>query len=95
MTRLTRRALSALTGLVLVGTLFVGVPAPVYAADPVTYYVAQSGSSAQEETPARKGTSCSDPDFVGGDHTPITAAVGPATDGDKIYICAGAGPYAI
>jgi len=95
MTRSARRALSALTALVLVGTLFVGVPAPVYAADPVTYYVAQSGSSAQEETPARKGTSCADPDFVGGDHTPITAAVGPATDGDTIYICAGAGPYAI
>ena len=96
MTRSARRALSALTALVMTGTLFAGAPAPVFAADPaVTYYVAQSGSSAQEETPARQGTSCADPDFVGGDHTPIAAAVGLATDGDTIYICAGAGPYAI
>ena len=96
MTRSARRALSALTALIMTSTLFVGAHAPVFAADPaVTYYVAQSGSSAQEETPARKGTSCADPDFVGGDHTPIAAAVGLATDGDTIYICAGAGPYAI
>ena len=96
MTQSARRALSALTALVMAGTLFAGAPAPVFAADPaVTYYVAQSGSSAQEETPARKGTSCADPDFVGGDATPIAAAADLATDGDTIFICAGAGPYAI
>lgn len=96
MTQSARRALSALTALVMAGTLFVGAPAPVFAADPAaTYYVAQSGSSAQEETPARKGTSCADPDFVGGDATPIAAAADLATDGDTIFICAGAGPYLI
>ena len=95
MTRSARRALSALTALIMTSTLFAGAPAPVFATDPVTYYVAQSGNSAQEETPARKGTSCADPDFVGGDATPITAAADLATDGDTIYICAGAGPYLI
>jgi predicted outer membrane repeat protein len=74
----------------MTGTLFVGAPSPTYAnGGPKTYFVAQSGGAAQEETPARKGTSCADPDFVGGDHTPITAAVGLASDGDTIYICAG------
>ena len=95
MTRSARRALSALTALVMVGTLFIGALDPAYANGSDTYYVAQSGDAAQEETPARKGTSCADPDFVGGDQTPIVAAATSATDGDTIYICAGAGPYAI
>jgi predicted outer membrane repeat protein len=88
MTRLTRRVLSALTALAMVGTLFVGAPAPVYAADPaVTYYVAQTGE------PDGDGSSCADPDFVGGDTAPIALAVDLATNGDTIYICAGT--YAI
>ena len=88
MTRLTRRALSLLTALAMVGTLFVGAPAPVYAADPaVTYYVAQTGE------PDGDGSSCADPDFVGGDTAPIASAVDLATNGDTIYICAGT--YAI
>ena len=95
MTRSARRALSALTALVMVGTLFIGALDPAYANGSDTYYVAQSGDAAQEETPARKGTSCADPDFVGGDQTPIVAAATSATDGDTIYICAGAGPYLI
>ena len=95
MTRSARRALSALTALVMVGTLFIGALDPAFANGSDTYYVAQSGDAAQEETPARKGTSCADPDFVGGDQTPIVAAATSATDGDTIYICAGAGPYLI
>ncbi len=84
MTGPARRALSALTALVMIGTLFVGAPGPTYAnGGSVTYYVAQAG------TPDGDGSSCTDPDFVGGDQTPIAAAAGSATDGDTIYICAG------
>jgi len=80
MTRLTRRALSTLTALVMVGTLFLGAPSPAYAA--VYYFVSQSGS-------AGSGTSCTNADFVGFDETPIAAAVAAATDGDTILICPG------
>ena len=79
----TRRALSALTALVLIGTLFVGAPGPTYANGSDTYYVAQTGE------PDGDGSSCTDPDFVGGDAAPIALAVDLATDGDTIYICAG------
>jgi hypothetical protein len=62
MTRSVRRALSALTALVMTGTLFVGAPSPTYAnGSSVTYYVAQTGD------PDGDGSSCTDPDFVGGD----------------------------
>ena len=57
MTRSARRALSALTALVMVGTLFISALDPAYANGSDTYYVAQSGDAAQEATPARKGTS--------------------------------------
>jgi predicted outer membrane repeat protein len=88
MTRSARRALSALTALVMTGTLFVGAPSPTYAnGSSVTYYVAQTGD------PDGNGSSCTDPDFVGGDEGPIALAVDLATDGDTIYICAGT--YAI
>ena len=88
MTRSVRRALSALTALVMTGTLFVGAPSPTYAnGSSVTYYVAQTGD------PDGDGSSCTDPDFVGGDEGPIALAVDLATDGDTIYICAGT--YAI
>ena len=88
MTRSARRALSALTALVMTGTLFVGAPSPTYAnGSSVTYYVAQTGD------PDGDGSSCTDPDFVGGDEGPIALAVDLATDGDTIYICAGT--YAI
>ena len=88
MTRSARRALSALTALVMTGTLFVGAPSPTYAnGSSVTYYVAQTGD------PDGDGSSCTDPDFVGGDQTPIAAAATSAVDGDTIYICAGT--YAI
>lgn len=84
MTGSARRALSALTALVMIATLFVGAPGPTYAnGGSVTYYVAQVG------TPDGDGSSCTDPDFVGGDQTPIAAAADSATDGDTIYICAG------
>jgi predicted outer membrane repeat protein len=84
MNRSARRALSALTALVMTGTLFVGAPAPTYAnGSSVTYYVAQTGD------PDGDGSSCTDPDFVGGDEAPIALAVDLATDGDTIYICAG------
>ena len=85
---MTQRLTGLATSALLIATLFIGTPAPAFAADPaVTYYVAQSG------TPDGDGSSCTDPDFVGGDHTPIAAAVASATDGDTIYICAGT--YAI
>lgn len=74
----------------MVGTLLLVAPAPVRAIPAVTYYVAQSGTPAG--TPG-DGTGCGAPDFVGGDHTPIAAAVDTATDGDTIYLCAGT--YAI
>ena len=87
MTQVTRRALSTLTALVMVGTLFIGAPSPTYAnGSSFTYWVSQSGS-------AGSGTSCTDADFVGGDQTPIAAAVAAASSGDTIYICAGT--YAI
>ena len=72
----------------MTGTLFVGAPSPTYAnGSSVTYYVAQTGD------PDGDGSSCTDPDFVGGDEGPIALAVDLATDGDTIYICAGT--YAI
>lgn len=84
MNRSARRALSALTALAMLCALFIGAPAPAYAADPaVTYYVAQTGD------PDGDGSSCTDPDFVGGDEAPIALAADLATDGDTIYICAG------
>jgi hypothetical protein len=87
MTQVTRRALSTLTALVMTGTLFIGAPSPTYAnGSSVIYWVSQSGS-------AGTGTSCTDADFVGGDQTPIAAAVAAASSGDTIYICAGT--YAI
>ena len=84
MTGSARRALSALTALIMTSTLFVGAPGPTYAnGGSVTYYVALTG------TPDGDGSSCTDPDFVGGDAAPIALAVDLATDGDTIYICAG------
>jgi len=80
MTRVTRRALSTLTALVMVGTLFLGAPSPAYAA--LYYWVSQSGS-------AGSGTGCTNADFVGFDETPIAAAVAAASDGDTIHICSG------
>ncbi|MEY4666539.1 MAG: hypothetical protein RIQ87_319 [Chloroflexota bacterium] len=80
MTRVTRRALSTLTALVMVGTLFLGAPSPAYAAS--YYWVSQSGS-------AGSGTGCTNADFVGFDETPIAAAVTAASDGDTIHICSG------
>ena len=76
---------------VLITTLFVGAPDPAFAADPpVTYYVAQSGTAAG--TPG-DGTSCAAPDYVelpaGDDDAAITAAIGVATAGDTIHLCAG------
>jgi predicted outer membrane repeat protein len=71
----------------LLAALFVGTPAPAFAAEPaVTYYVAQSG------TPAGApggGTSCAAPDYVGSTHEVIQTAINAATDGDTIHICAG------
>ena len=87
MTRSARRALSALTALIMTGTLFVGALGPTYANGSDTYYVAQAG------TPDGDGSSCTDPDFVGGDQAPIVAAADSAVNGDTIYICAGT--YAI
>ena len=87
MTRSARRALSALTALIMTGTLFVGAPGPTYANGSDTYYVAQAG------TPDGDGSSCTDPDYVGGDEGPINSAADWAVDGDTIYICAGT--YAI
>jgi len=80
MPQVTRRALSTLTALVMVGTLFLGAPAPVRAA--VYYWVSQYGS-------AGSGTGCTDADFVGFDETPIAAAVAAASNGDTIRICSG------
>jgi predicted outer membrane repeat protein len=91
MTRVTRPALSTLTALVMVGTLFVGAPAPAFAADPpIIYYIAQSGTAAS--TPG-DGTSCAAPDYVedpaGDDHASISSALTEASNGDTIYLCAG------
>jgi predicted outer membrane repeat protein len=67
-----------------------GAPAPAFAVDPVTYYVAQSGSPAA--TPG-DGTSCDAPDYVedpaGSDHAAIQAAIDIANSFDTIYICPG------
>ena len=67
-----------------------GAPAPAFAVDPVTYYVAQSGSPAA--TPG-DGTSCDAPDYVenpaGSDHAAIQAAIDIANSLDTIYICPG------
>ncbi len=74
----------------LISTLFMGAPAPAFAVDPVTYYVAQSGSPAA--TPG-DGTSCDAPDYVenpaGSDHAAIQAAIDIANSLDTIYICPG------
>ncbi len=65
-------------------------PAPAFAVDPVTYYVAQSGSPAA--TPG-DGTDCAAPDYVenpaGSDHAAIQAAIDIANSLDTIYICPG------
>ena len=88
---MTRPVLSTLTALVMVGTLFVGAPAPAFAADPpIIYYIAQSGTAAS--TPG-DGTSCAAPDYVelaaGDDHASISSALTPASNGDTIYLCVG------
>jgi len=93
MTHVARRALSLLTALVLVGTLFIGVPAPVRAT-PQTYYV---GHQFNEYAP---GSECADPDYwtdgdwTGGgvydsDNDAIQDAADNAASGSVIYICAG------
>ena len=88
MNRSARRALSALTALAMLCALFIGAPAPAFAVDPITYYVAQTAGPTNGNV-----SSCTNPDYVGGDQTPIAAAATSAVDGDTIYICAGT--YAI
>ena len=93
MTRSARRALSALTTLVLVGTLCVGAPAPVRAL-PQTVYVGH------EVNDYALGSECADPhywtdgDWTGGgvydsDNDAIQDAADNAASGSVIYICAG------
>jgi predicted outer membrane repeat protein len=93
MTRSARRALSALTALVMVGTLFVGAPVPVRAT-PHTYYV---GHLVNAYAP---GSECAAPDYwtdgdwTGGgaynsDNDAIQDAADHAANGSVIYICAG------
>ena len=84
MTRSARRALSALTALIMTSTLFVGAPGPTYANGSDTYYVAQTVGPTNGNV-----SSCTNPDFVGGDQAPIVAAADSAVNGDTIYICAG------
>jgi len=83
MTRLTRRALSTLTALVMVGTLFVGAPAPVRAtADDIYIGYAADTSSAN----------CTDPDFTAdgvNDSAQIALAVAATNADGTLHFCPG------
>jgi len=83
MPRVTRRALSTLTALVMVGTLFVGAPAPVRAtADDIYIGYAADTSSAD----------CTDPDFTadgGDDSAQIALAVDDTNAGGTLHFCPG------
>lgn len=49
-----------------------------------TWWVSQSGNPVPGN-----GTDCSNPDFVGSDHSPIQAALSGAADGETVHICSG------
>jgi hypothetical protein len=71
--------------LALVASALVLGPTPLaHAVGPETWFVATSGTP----TGAGGGT-CSNPGFVGSDHTPIQAAITAAVSGDTIRICPG------
>ena len=83
MPQATRRALSTLTALVMVGTLFVGAPAPVRAtADDIYIGYAADTSSAN----------CTDPDFTAdgtNDSDDIADAVDDTNAGGTLHFCPG------
>jgi hypothetical protein len=85
MTRLARRALSALTATALLAGLLVGTPSAVRAAD--VYYVAHDGVSYSGACASADFST--DDDGYDYDDDAISAAVDTADNGDTIHICAG------
>ena len=83
MTRVTRRALSALTALVIIGTLFVGAPGPVRATADDIYIGFNAHTS---------GGSCTDPDFTADgadDSAQIALAVADTNASGTLHFCPG------
>ena len=83
MTRVTRRALSALTALVMIGTLFVGAPGPVRATADDIYIGFNAHTS---------GGSCTDPDFTADgadDSAQIALAVADTNASGTLHFCPG------
>ena len=83
MIRLTRRALSALTALVMIGTLFVGAPGPVRATADDIYIGFNAHTS---------GGSCTDPDFTADgadDSAQIALAVADTNASGTLHFCPG------
>jgi len=84
MTRLTRRALSALTALVMIGTLFVGAPGPVRATTADDIYIGFNAHTS--------GGSCTDPDFTADgadDSAQIALAVADTNASGTLHFCPG------
>jgi hypothetical protein len=83
MPQVSRRALSTLTALVMVGTLFIGAPGPVRAtADDIYIGYAADTSSAN----------CTDPDFTAdgtNDSDDIADAVDDTNAGGTLHFCPG------
>jgi len=65
------------------------LPPGVRAVDPVVRWVAPTGTPA-----GGPGTSCANPGYVGSTEASITAALGAASAGDTVHICAGTYLYA-
>ena len=83
MTRVTRRALSTLTALAMVGTLFIGAPGPVRATADHIYIGFNTHMG---------GGSCTDPDFTAtgtADSTEIANAVTATNAGGTLHFCPG------
>jgi predicted outer membrane repeat protein len=83
MTRVTRRALSTLTALVMVGTLFVGAPSSVRATADDIYIGFNANTS---------GGSCADPDFTADgsdDSAQIALAVADTNVNGTLHFCPG------
>jgi len=83
MPQVTRRALSTLTALAMVGTLFVGAPGPVRATADDIYIGFNANTS---------GGSCTDPDFTADgtdDSAQIALAVDDTNAGGTLHFCPG------
>ena len=83
MTRVTRRALSALTALVMIGTLFIGTPGSVRAV-PNDIYIGYAADTSSAD--------CTDPDFTADgadDSAQIALAVADTNASGTLHFCPG------